>query len=523
MKSRTGSGGSTEPSTRDMVAGNGDLDESGDWDVEEVSERSERSDKFDAEADFLGPDLDKELERAQEVEDAIHPDQVPSGGMEIDLSSVPLSPDRNTEDGEEPLQTKSNHLSLEASSRMLTERLAKFGLDLETDYDPFNNKKVKDRLVHRQEPMLVIEFSEDGSHRFLELRRDDILNEARRAVPELNPEFDTRLERKKKRLTALRKRLPADLRKHVRKDLVDQVRFQGTVQQRDIRRLDKRFAHSSEPSLLVRRHAIIVSLAPIRALLLNSRLLLFVPDGADSLLAPLMERLRAVGDSDLLEESFVMRSLEAILVTTCNSLKADVDSIRPVVKSTILEVMQSSSGVTIERLRQTKSKIQAINNKLAAVQHAFENLLSNDRDMALMRLDKVYAYPEFFDDGNGEQWIHDHEEVELLLENYAQAIDGSISVVDALMVEIDSAMSTIALRLDSARNKLLRIDLVVSSITSVAGIGALFAGLFGMNLKSGVSEDPMWFWAWFGTIVGGLPVMVGLAVFYIYRKGLLIT
>lgn len=116
-------------------------------------------------------------------------------------------------------------------------------------------------------------------------------------------------------------------------------------------------------------------------------------------------------------------------------------------------------------------------------------VMDNDDDMALMNLSKVRENPDFYSDENEEIWSNDHEEVEVLLESYLQAVDGSYNKAIRLGDEIESSLSLLRVKLDSARNHLLRLDIYVSAITSSAGIGAFLAGIFGMNLKSNIENN----------------------------------
>ena len=59
-----------------------------------------------------------------------------------------------------------------------------------------------------------------------------------------------------------------------------------------MRIFDPGFSHSRDPVILVRRHAILINLSQIKALVLHNRVLVFVPDGADSLLEQFMGKLR---------------------------------------------------------------------------------------------------------------------------------------------------------------------------------------------------------------------------------------
>jgi magnesium transporter len=62
---------------------------------------------------------------------------------------------------------------------------------------------------------------------------------------------------------------------------------------RDMRRLATPFSLSNEPELIVRRHVMLLNFDPLRAIILRDRLLVLVPDGADSLLETIEKRVRA--------------------------------------------------------------------------------------------------------------------------------------------------------------------------------------------------------------------------------------
>jgi magnesium transporter len=59
-----------------------------------------------------------------------------------------------------------------------------------------------------------------------------------------------------------------------------------------MRRLVTPFSASNEPGLIVRRHAMLLNFDPLRAVILRDRLLVIVPDGADSILVQLEKRVR---------------------------------------------------------------------------------------------------------------------------------------------------------------------------------------------------------------------------------------
>jgi hypothetical protein len=66
----------------------------------------------------------------------------------------------------------------------------------------------------------------------------------------------------------------------------------GTLRLRDLRRLDFQFNPNEERSVLIRRHAVLFAMDPIRAVVMAKRLILIVPDGADSLLSILDQYMK---------------------------------------------------------------------------------------------------------------------------------------------------------------------------------------------------------------------------------------
>jgi len=69
-------------------------------------------------------------------------------------------------------------------------------------------------------------------------------------------------------------------------------RLGGYLHPRDMRRLVTPFSSSNEPQLMVRRHVMLLNFDPLRAIVLRDRLLILVPDGADSILIELERRVR---------------------------------------------------------------------------------------------------------------------------------------------------------------------------------------------------------------------------------------
>lgn len=84
-------------------------------------------------------------------------------------------------------------------------------------------------------------------------------------------------------------------------------RLGGYLHPRDMRRLVTPFSASNEPQLIVRRHVVLLNFDPLRAVVLRDRLLVLVPDGADSILVELERRLRG-GINEMKNQVFGSKS-----------------------------------------------------------------------------------------------------------------------------------------------------------------------------------------------------------------------
>mmetsp|Transcript_1806 Transcript_1806/g.4197 ORF Transcript_1806/g.4197 Transcript_1806/m.4197 type:complete len:518 (-) Transcript_1806:304-1857(-) len=438
-------------------------------------------------------------------------------------------------------------------------------------------------FLFKAPPLLVLRIDHSGQHMITEMERDELLREARRVVPKLTTRngYAVPVKTKEELLSSLgseaddtrnydnsissasrsgnatngdladddddtvendfrsdagteqdwtvasqagsaaMESLPAFMKLDAR-ETPKKLTYRGTLQPRDIRLFDPAFSNTHDPEILARRHATLLNLDPLKALVLYDKCFIFVPDGSDSLMGNILMRMREL-DDEISEMPFEMKVYEAVLATTCYKLEDIYNNLRPAILNNIKMVLKSTRGPILEKLRHVKSRLDNLDARIAAVHKALSELLRSDSDMALMQLTKAHAHPERYLTGNEEDWAFDHDEIELMLENYLQIIDGVQIGIRDLDEDLDSAQSSVSLRLSTAQNKLLGVDLFVSGLTAASTIGALIAGLFGMNLNSGVSEAPYWFWAVFGSTLGFIPVVIFGLVYKVRSQGLLIS
>lgn len=79
-------------------------------------------------------------------------------------------------------------------------------------------------------------------------------------------------------------------------------RLGGYLHPRDMRRLVTPFSANNKPDVIVRRHVMLLNFDPLRAIILRDRLLVLVPDGADSLLSLLERKVRGTTNAEFFSE-----------------------------------------------------------------------------------------------------------------------------------------------------------------------------------------------------------------------------
>eukprot|EP00879_Flechtneria_rotunda_P012502 GHRR01013054.1.p1 GENE.GHRR01013054.1~~GHRR01013054.1.p1 ORF type:complete len:112 (+),score=18.59 GHRR01013054.1:114-449(+) len=81
----------------------------------------------------------------------------------------------------------------------------------------------------------------------------------------------------------------------------------------------------------------------------------------------------------------------------------------------------------------------------------------------------------------------------MLLEAYFMHVDNTYNRLQTLNEYIQDTEDLVNLKLDQHRNQLIGIDLILTSLTCSLAMMTAVAGFFGMNLNSGVQEEPVIF------------------------------
>jgi len=251
---------------------------------------------------------------------------------------------------------------------------------------------------------------------------------------------------------------------------------------RDLRKFDSRIPNLV-PTILARKAAILVNMLHIRALVKAETVLLFDTYGSPDtrlqsmFLYHLEHNLKTKGSLP-----YEFRALESILVSVLSALEAEMVFLRNLIGSLLAELEDDIDRDKFKRLLHYSRRLSAFQNRAKLVQEAIEEVLEQDEDMAAMYLSDKKA--------NKTRAMTDHEELEILLESFAKQVEEIVNEAETISSNVQSTQEIVELILDANRNALLALDLKVSIGTMGIGVGALVAGLFGMNLESHMEHAP---------------------------------
>ncbi|KAJ9188751.1 hypothetical protein P3X46_000117 [Hevea brasiliensis] len=300
---------------------------------------------------------------------------------------------------------------------------------------------------------------------------------------------------------------------------------------RDIRSVDPSlFLTNSMPSLLVREHAILLNLGSLRAIAMQERILIFDYNrkGGKAFIDTLLPRLNPRNINGGPCMPFELEVVEAALLSRVQRLEQRLMTIEPRVQA-LLEVLHNRLTADIlEELRISKQALVELGSRAGALRHMLLDLLEdpheirricimgrnctlvkgNDNVECSVPLEKQIAEEE-------------EEEIEMLLENYLQRCESCHGQAERLLDSAKEMEDSIAVHLSSRRLEVSRVELLLQVGTFCVAVGALVAGIFGMNLKSYLEEHVFAFWLTTAGIIVGAVAAFFLVYWYLRARKVL--
>ncbi|PNY07103.1 magnesium transporter MRS2-11 chloroplastic-like, partial [Trifolium pratense] len=172
------------------------------------------------------------------------------------------------------------------------------------------------------------------------------------------------------------------------------------------------------------------------------------------------------------------------------------------------------TGDILEQLRISKQTLVELGSRAGALRQMLLDLLEDPNEI---RRICIMGRNCTLNKGNNnvecsvplEKQVADEEaeEIEMLLENYLQRSESCHGQAERLLDSAREMEDSISVSLSSRRLEVSRFELLLQVGTFCVAVGALVAGIFGMNLRSYLEEHVFAFWlTTSGIIIGSIVV-----------------
>ena len=125
--------------------------------------------------------------------------------------------------------------------------------------------------------------------------------------------------------------------------------------------------------------------------------------------------------------SFEFIALEAVLLTVCGDLSQRQSALTEAVQRALLALRRSVTGTQVaasarqlDHVRRLKQQVRELLGQSQALEEELQEVLDANEDMEAMYLSRILLFVENADGDLPEANLHDHEEVEMILESYLQ-------------------------------------------------------------------------------------------------------
>ncbi|CAN4120416.1 unnamed protein product [Withania somnifera] len=300
---------------------------------------------------------------------------------------------------------------------------------------------------------------------------------------------------------------------------------------RDIRSVDPSlWLTNSMPALLVREHAILLNLGSLRAIVMQERVLIFNYNrkGGQAFIDSLLPRLNPASTNGGPSMPFVLEVVEAALHSRIQRLEHRLWDLEPRVQ-TLLEVLPNRLTADIlEELRISKQKLVELGSRAGALKQMLLDILEDTHEIRrICIIGRNCILKKENDDIEcsvpleKEVAEEEEEEIEMLLENYLQRCESCHGQAERLLDSAKEMEDSIAVNLSSRRLEVSRFELILQVGTFCVAVGALVAGIFGMNLRSYLEEHMFAFWLTTGGIILGAVLAFYLMYWYLRTRKIL--
>ncbi|MED6119870.1 hypothetical protein PIB30_015822 [Stylosanthes scabra] len=283
------------------------------------------------------------------------------------------------------------------------------------------------------------------------------------------------------------------------------------IHYRDFRILDPLLSYPS--AILGRDNAILLNLE------------VFLRDPLDENVVPVVEELKRRLARHLDNSTLEFQALEVALEGICSFLAARTTELEMATYLSLEKLTNKVSSLNLDGVRKLKCTTSTLTAKVHKVRDELERLLDDDQDMADLYLrrklfspvsisgaaNKASISPTLGSKVSSLSTIHGEEndvkELEMLLE-MREYIDGTEDYIN--------------IQIDSRRNKLIKLELVLSSGNLCLAIFALVTDIFGLSFPYDWNKNHGFLFKWVIIVTATCTASLFLTIIaYARKKGLL--
>ncbi|XLR41073.1 hypothetical protein S83_025733, partial [Arachis hypogaea] len=218
-------------------------------------------------------------------------------------------------------------------------------------------------------------------------------------------------------------------------------------------------------------------------------------------------------------------AVEAALLSRIQRLERRLMDLEPRVQALLEALPNRLTGDILEQLRISKQTLVELGSRAGALRQMLLDLLEDPheirricimgRNCTVTKGDNLVECSVPLEKQIAEE---EEEEIEMLLENYLQRCESCHGQAERLLDSAREMEDSIAVSLSSRRLEVSRVELLLQVGTFCVAVGALVAGIFGMNLKSYLEEHVFAFWLTTAGIIVGAVVAFFLMYFYLKAR-----
>lgn len=263
---------------------------------------------------------------------------------------------------------------------------------------------------------------------------------------------------------------------------------------------DGRLLLTSAAHVAVRENYFLFRFPPFAGVVRHDRVMLLADDSPLAAKA-LQQRLASLCGLVSAERPFEHLVLESVLredtlhkqdrfARLSQLVRATIASASGTGESALLSsswLLDTQREAALYRLMTLSKSLGALALDVKRVDTALATLLASDEDMAGTYLSSRH-------ETGAPRSLEDHTLVEELLESFEIEIDDLADRIAQLQESIATHRTLEQVKLSNERNRIMRLELLLSFGTTSLALCAAVAGFFGMNLHSGVDDYPNGLW-----------------------------